>query len=156
MSRTAFTNINHYNPCFWTALWNTAYFDAYRAGDTAGKESRKQVVYALNLRCDKILETTVECVHYQKGLGIAEITAESAKAYVSRAFPDELHEWVKVLNENPETVYLDFEDLLSGMEGQHAYLALMKASMRGGLESAEHKGFICCFLVLHAMRSYEL
>ena len=76
-----FTWRNHYNPCFWTALWNRAYFEAWRAGTADVARAREQTVYALNLRGDKIRQTNVDGVHFEKNLGVAEITPESAKDF---------------------------------------------------------------------------
>ena len=59
----AFTRRNHYNPCFWTALWNEDYFREYCSDTAGGSSPRDQVVYALNLRAAKVLRTTVEKVH---------------------------------------------------------------------------------------------
>jgi hypothetical protein len=79
----AFTKRNHYNPCFWTALWNEDYFSQY-CSDSAQRDSpRDQVVYSLNMRAAKVIPTTVEKVHCHKGLGVAEINAESAKRFLS-------------------------------------------------------------------------
>jgi hypothetical protein len=50
---------------------------------------------------------------------------------------------------------MDFEDILSGMEAQAGYSSLMQAVKLGNFASVEHKGFLTCLLMMHAMRSYE-
>jgi hypothetical protein len=150
-----FTKKNHYNPCFWTALWNENYYASF-CSDLQRSEPRKQVVQSLNLYSGRIYPTTVERVHFQKGLGVAEITPESAINYCEKWFPDKAAELRDDVATNPETVYIDFEDLLEGMGHQHAYEALMRAARIGNFESVPHKGFVACFLSLHATRSIEL
>ncbi len=109
-----FTARNHYNPCFWTALWNKDYYVQYCAGK--GLRARDQPIYALNLRADKILSTKCERVHFHRNLGVAEITPESAKRFCKRWFPDKYDAFCKDIALHPEPVYIDFEDILSGME----------------------------------------
>ena len=105
----AFTKRNHYNPCFWTALWNRNYFEDWAASRQAGEGARDQVVFTLNVRADKIFPTKVANVHYEKNLGVAEITPESMKRFCRRWHPQEYERLSEYVNSNPETLYLDFE-----------------------------------------------
>ena len=150
-----FTTRNHYNPCFWTALWNKEYYAQYCTNERSRKPARDQVVYALNLNANKILKTKVEQVHFHKDLGVAAITPESAKRFCARWYPEKYDTFCEDIASHPETVYLDFEDILSGMETQASYSSLMQAAKLGSLTSVEHKGFLTCLLIMHAMRSYE-
>ena len=150
-----FTARNHYNPCFWTALWNRDYYSQYCANKSSRKPARDQLVYVLNLRASKILATKVKNVHFHRNLGVAEITPESAKRFCARWYPDRYDAFCRDIASHPETVYMDFEDILLGMEAQGGYSSLMEAAKLGNLKSVEHKGFLTCWLVLHAMRSYE-
>lgn len=151
----AFTRRNHYNPCFWTALWNEDYFGQY-CSDAAGRASpRDQVVFALNLRAAKVLRTTVENVHYHKDLGVAEIDPESAKRFCARWYPEKYDSMVDYVTAHPEKVYLDFEDTLTGMESLRHYDSWMRSAKLGDLHSFEDKCFLAAALMLHAMRSYE-
>jgi len=68
------TKKNHYNPCFWTALWNIDYFNAFKNHCETKLLARNQKVFSLNIKADKIIPTTTENVHFEKHLGIAEIT----------------------------------------------------------------------------------
>lgn len=155
MSET-FTLRNHYNPCFWTALWNTTYFESWVAGEKPRGDPRDQVVFALHLQADKILPTKVEGVHYDKNLGVAEVTPASMKRFCKRWYPMEYDALARDIDQNPESLYIDFEDILTGIERTAAYDAVMQAARIGGVASPEHKGFLACALVLHAMRSHEL
>jgi hypothetical protein len=151
----AFTRRNHYNPCFWTALWNEDYFRGYCSDTAGGSSPRDQVVYALNLRASKVLRTTVERVHYHKDLGVAEIDAESVKRFCARWYPDKYDSMVEYVTAHPEKVYLDFEDILTGMESLRHYDAWMRSAKLGDLQSFEDKGFLAAAFMIHAMRSYE-
>jgi hypothetical protein len=113
---TRFTKRNHYNPCFWTALWNEDYYIRYCSGRAGKYYPRQQPVYALNFQAGKILSTTVERVHFHKDLGVAEITPESAKRFCARWYPHEYEQMADYLVTHSEVLYLDFEDILKGME----------------------------------------
>jgi hypothetical protein len=147
---------NHYNPCFWTALWNQQFFTDFCAGKTGRGRSRAQLVHTLNLRSNKIFETKVENLHYDKGLGFAEISPTSMLDFCRRRFPDKAEGLSRYLAEHPDSLYLDFEATLTGVEDLQGYDALRRAARQGGLESAAHKGFLACALVMHATRSHEL
>jgi hypothetical protein len=151
----AFTTRNHYNPCFWTALWNEDYFREYCSDTTGGTSPRDQVVYALNLRAAKVLRTTVEKVHYHKDLGVAEIAPESAKRFCARWYPEKYDSMVKYVTAHPEKVYLDFEDILTGVESLRHYDSWLRSAKLGNLQSFEDKCFLAAALMMHAMRSYE-
>ena len=151
----AFTRRNHYNPCFWTALWNEDYFREYCSDTAGGSSPRDQVVFALNLRAAKVLKTTVEKVHYHKDLGVAEIDPESIKRFRARWYPEKYHSMVEYVTAHPEKVYLDFEDILTGMESLRHYDAWMQLAKLGDLRSFEDKGFLAAALMIHAMRSYD-
>jgi hypothetical protein len=113
-------------------------------------------VFTLNVRADKIFSTKVANVHYEKNLGVAEITAESMKRFCRRWYPQEYERLSEYFNSTPGTLYLDFEDILAGIEGLKTYSALMQAAKIRGLESTEHKAFLACALIIQAMRSHEL
>lgn len=147
---------NHYNPCFWTALWNPEYYDAFVEGVAGKGRARKQVVYVLNLLSCKIYQTTVDNVHYDKNLGVAELTPASMKRFAARWFPDKYRELAEYVQEHPESLFIDFEDILDAVERVGGYASLLRAARIGGIASAEHKGFLTVLLVIHAMRSHEM
>ncbi len=151
-----FTKRNHYNPCFWTALWNRTYYRAFLAGETQGEKAREQTVWVLNFRSARVYEATVESVHYDKGLGKAEITTESMKRFCRKWFPSEYKGLASYVTEHPESLYLDFEDILAGIESKGVYDSLMEAAQIGNLSSVEHKCFLTVALIIHAMRSHEM
>ena len=150
-----FTNRNHYNPCFWTALWNEAYYLKYCSDGVNTDSAREQCVYSLNLRANKILQTKVEQVHFHTNLGVAEITPESMLKFCARWHPDKYDSMREYLAVHPDVLYLDFEEVLTGVEKAAKYPYLMQAAKLGALESVEHKGFLICLLIIHAMRSFE-
>ena len=152
----AFTKRNHYNPCFWTACWNTDYFQALVKGKAGSVIAREQEVYILNLQSGNIYPNRVKNVHYDKDLGVAKITPESMKIFCRRYYPSEYDSFCKSLEEHPETVYMDFEDILTGMEEAGGYKFLMEAIRACGIQSVMHKGFLTCHIVLQAMRSHEM
>ena len=152
----AFTKRNHYNPCFWTAYWNQDYFAATTEGRDPPGPARDQIVFALNLRADKVLKVPVRELHYDKGLGVAEITPDSMLRFCKRWFPSDYRDLEGYVQKNPETLYIDFEETLAGIEEKGGYDALIEAVKIGGLSSVQHKGFLTCVIVIHALRSHEM
>lgn len=149
------TKRSHYNPCAWTALWNERYFHNLVAGTSLRGKPRQQVVHALSVRSGTIRQTTVERVHYDEGIGTAEMSSESMKDFCRRRFPEDYPYVAQYINENPETLIMDFEHILRSMEEMHGVRHLIHAAATGGFSSVEHKGFIACLLIIHAMRSHE-
>ena len=152
----AFTKRNLYNPCFWTAYWNPEYFTAAAEGRDLPGAARDQVVFALNLRADKVLNAPVRELHYDKGLGVAEITPDSMMRFCKRWYPSEYRNLEEYVQKNPETLYMDFEDILAGIEEKGGYDALIEAVKNGNLSSVQHKGFLTCVIIIHALRSHEM
>jgi len=79
-----------------------------------GESVRDQRVHALSVKSGRLLETTVENVHFDKNLGMAEITRESAEDFVKRHHPDTFEEFARTNATAEYPVFLDFEDILSG------------------------------------------
>ena len=154
--RDRFTKHNHYNPCAWTALWNRAYFETIVSGTRPSTPARKQVVFVLNVRSSAIYENTVERVHLDQGLGVAEITPDAMKAFCSRWHPDRYDDMAEYVKKNPESLFMDFEDILQAVEQMPAYESLIESARLGGISSPEHRGFLTCLLIIHAMRSHEM
>ncbi len=151
-----FTKRNHYNPCFWTACWNTEYFRALVAGTQSKFQSRDQELFVLNIHSDSIYSTKVSNVHYDKNLGKAEITPDSIKRFFKRWYPANYSSICEYVEENPEPLFMDFEEILDGIEQKGKYDTLIEAVRLGGVSSVEHKGFLTCILIIHAMRSHEM
>lgn len=151
-----FTWRNHYNPCFWTALWNPIFYDAFVTSSSKPGEPREQRIYQLNVHADRILSTKFDNVHFHKDLGVAEITPESMKRYYKRNRPSDYNDFCNYLKKHPESLFIDFEETLTGIEQVGGYDSLLDAVLNGGLTSAEHKGYLSIVLIIHAMRSYEM
>ena len=109
----------------------------------------------LNLRAAKVLRTTVEKVHFHQDLGVAEIDPESVKRFCARLYPEKYDAMVEYVTAHPEKVYLDFEDILTGVESLRHYDSWMRSAKLGDLQSFEDKAFLAAALMIHAMRSYE-
>lgn len=151
-----FTKRNHYNPCFWTALWNEEYYDKVSQGISDLPAARAQQVYALSVKANKILRQPVERVHYDKHLGVAEITQESAAEFAKRHHPEKYEEFSCQSAYAQYPVYIDFEDILTGIEGLPPYTVLRKVATTGNISTCEDKVFLGCFIVLQFLRSHAI
>jgi hypothetical protein len=147
---------SHYNPCFWTAHWNSKFLDAALNGKASYDVARDQTVYALNVKSNKLYETTVANVHYDKGVGVAEITAEAAKDFCKRRQPEMYEEYCRWTEEHPETVYLDVEAVLTGIEKTQAYSTLKRVLGKGRIDGKLEKGLIAGFIAVHNARSHAV
>jgi hypothetical protein len=149
------TKKNHYNPCFWTALWNLEYFRLAKEGATRDLIARKQVVHALSVKSGACFRTSVEGIHYDKNLGVAEITKTSASEFVRRRHPDQYAEFIKDATSN-YPVFLDFENILTGMEGLDPYRTLMKVALKGSIDNVVQKANLGSFVLLQCIRSHSI
>ncbi|GAH09143.1 unnamed protein product, partial [marine sediment metagenome] len=110
------TKRNHYNPCFWTAYWNSEYLDAKRQASNQTLHPRETEIYSLNIKSNKILIQKTRNVFFKKGAGLAKITREDALSYCNRAFPDEFENIDKYYDRHPEDIYIDFENHFTEFE----------------------------------------
>ena len=115
------TKRSHYNPCFWTAFWSPQYYEAFQNGEADNLTPREQVVYALNVKSNRILETTVDDIHYEKNIGSVEITFEAAMAFVKRNYPNAYKGFHKTSRTTDYPIYLNVENLLTDIEGLRQY-----------------------------------
>jgi hypothetical protein len=138
------TEKNHYNPCFWTAHWNPDYFRAVTL-NLRRRRARDAVVYALNVKANKVIETTCKDVHYDNHLGVAVITVQAAKDFCRRRHPDKYEQFQENMKEHDYDVFLDFEDFFRGIEGLLPYQALLNViktnTVSGGVDKSRTSSF---------------
>jgi hypothetical protein len=147
---------SHYNPCFWTAHWNTNFLEAALQGKADFGVAREQTVYALNVKSNKIRETSVTDVHYDKGIGVAEITPEAALDFCKRTQPEKYDEYCEYFKQHPETLVLDVEAILTGLEKTEAYATLRKVLVKGRIYDRNEKSLLAGFIAVHHARSHAV
>ena len=150
------TKRNHYNPCFWTALWNGEYYQAAKSSRVHLLSAREQTIHALSVKSGKLLARTVERVHYDKNLGLAEITREVAADFVRRHHPDQYQTFLRDSKGSQYPVFIDFEDILTALEQLPPYQTLMKVALSGSIDSAVEKANVGAFVVLQCLRSHAI
>jgi hypothetical protein len=106
------------------------------------RKPRVHVVSALSVRSGTIRETTVERVHYDEGIGTADISRESMKDFCRRRFPEDYPQLAKYVDEHPDTLILDFEHILRSIEEMHGIRHLLLAATLGNFQSTQHKVFV--------------
>ena len=155
-SKRNVTKRNHYNPCFWTALWNPDYYQAFINCTHQSLDPRHQVAFSLNFRSDKVISTNVENLHYDKGLGRAKITFENAKAFYQKFNPNKYNEFC--VNSDPSIypVYIDLEPLLTMLEQLEPYTVVLDVAQQQGLMCPKDKGFLTSFIFLQWLRSHAI
>jgi hypothetical protein len=150
------TKRNHYNPCFWTALWNPAYFRKAVACTHRTVPPRQQVVHVLSVKSGEVRKSTVERVHYDKNLGVAEITREAALEFARRYHPDRYDEFLAQSANSTYPIFLDIEDFLSGIEKMPPYEVLMRVATTNQLSTADDMSNLAAFVVIQCLRSHAI
>jgi hypothetical protein len=147
---------NHYNPCLWTAHWNQHYYQCAIAGAADSLSARQQRVFALSVKSGKIFEVAVENIHFDKHLGIAEISREQAEGFARRHHPDRYEQFVRDNQSAPYPVAIDFEQILVALENGPPYKVLLNVIKRQDLASPEEKAFLSAFVLLQLLRSHAI
>ena len=148
------TDRSHYNPCFWTALWNERYYKTFVAAEESTLRARKQSVFCLSIHSGRIYESSVERVYYSKGESVADLTPEYMRAFAARYFPAKYGEVSRYVARDPSVLLVDFEDILRGIEQKDVYKCILDAAREKRIQSVEQKAFITVALVLHMTRSH--
>jgi hypothetical protein len=138
------TKRNHYNPCFWTALWNPNYFDSFRKGTAKELNAREQMVYVLNVKSDKILYSNVDSVHFDKNLGVAEITFEAMMKFCRQYRPEFFEEFQKISHPEDYPLSINLEDFLTHLEGSDTYSALLETIRNQTVITPYEKSMLAC------------
>lgn len=147
---------NHYNPCFWTAYWNPAFYRKSLINPLGIQDPRVQDVHVLSIKANSVFTRKVENVHYDLDLGVAEITREAAEAFCRRHHPDRYDQFVSDNANASYPLYIDFEEILTGIEKTPAYQVLLSVIQRQDIASIEEKAFLACFVVLQLVRSHAI
>ena len=150
------TKKTHYNPCFWTACWSPGYLDALKHESENRPPSRRAKVYALSAKANKIFPTTVENVHFEKGLGIAEIDRNEAVRFCQRYFPDERESFTRRIADAEYPVFIDFENHFDALEKTPAYESALEVAQKKTLDHPEEKCNLACFVFLQRLRSHAV
>lgn len=148
------TKRNHYNPCFWTALWNPIYFDAFLKGAHNKMVAREQMVYALSVKSGNVFHSKVDNIHYDKNLGMAEITYEASLKFCKRYYPEKLEEFRKINSLKDYPVFIDLEDLLTHLEGSRTYIALLETIRNQTVVTPFEKSILACWVYEQLLRGH--
>ena len=150
------TKRNHSNPCFWTAIWNRNYLDNIASEQPKELRARKQPIYSLNVRADKIIKTTVEDVHVDKGIGIVEVTPAAMKQFYRKYSPGEYNSFINYMEGHPETLLLPLEQLLDGWEKTPAYKTLLSVVAKESIDTWDDISYLAAFVMLQHTRSHAV
>ena len=119
------TKRNHYNPCFWIALWNSYYYCEFANSNIPSLSPRNYSVYSLSVKSGRVHKTKVDKIHYDKNLGVAEISRNAIEKFVKKYHPDQYEEFIFENNKTDYPVYLDFEEILTALEKMPPYKVLL-------------------------------
>lgn len=154
VKRLNITNKNHYNPCFWTAFWNSNYLNAKRQKRNQSLNPREIEIYSLNIKSNKILIQKTRNVFFEKGAGLAKITREDALSYCNRVFPEDFNSLHQYYNEHPEDLYIDFENHFTAFESFYRP-SLEKVIQTKTISNIQDKTYVSIFILLQMLRNYQ-
>lgn len=135
------TKRRHYNPCFWTAHWNSSYYASSLSGDLKGISARKQAVFALNVKSGKVISSSVERVHFDKTPGMAEISRDASERFCAKYHPEKIEEFRQRNRDANYPVAINPEQLFGIMESLPCYQTLLDVIRRQNITTREEKVF---------------
>ena len=147
---------NHYNPCFWTALWNEDYYERTVNNINHPSPARDHVVHALNVKSGQIYNSKVDNIHYDKNLGIAEISRSAAEKFAKKYHSDYYEDFILANQTATYPIFIDFEQILTELEKLPPYKILLEVVKKNRIESVEEKAYLGCFIVIQQMRSHAI
>lgn len=150
------TKRNHSNPCWRTAFWNVDYFLRKQNRSSETLDVRKQHVFSLNVKADKVLPTIVDKVHVDQGVGLAEITPDMARAFCRKYHPSEYKRFDRYMKMHPETLTIDFENVLTGLENCPAYGALREVIVKERIDNRDEITNLSGFAIIQYLRSHAV
>ena len=156
--RSAWTNLRKRiitTLCSWTAHRNPDHFRAVKLNLRRPK-ARDAAVYSLSVKANKVINTTCKNVHYDKHVGIVDITAEATKDFFRRRHPDKYQAFEEQMKEHDYDVFTDFEDFFCGMEYLLPYQTLLKVIKTNTIAGAEDKSHLAHFVVWQNLRSHAI
>jgi len=110
------TNKPHYNPCFWTAFWNTDYLNNFRHQKNVGVKAREVLVKALSLKNLKIRTEKTASLFIERNGGIAELNESEVLDYCLRYFPEHYSKVTDYYRTNTGLLLLNIENKYTGIE----------------------------------------
>lgn len=101
-------------------------------------------------------KTKVDKIHFDKNLGVAEISRNAIEKFVKKYHPDQYEEFIFENNKTDYPVYLDFEEILTALEKMPPYKVLLDVAKKRKIETTEEKAFLGCFLIIQQLRSHAI
>lgn len=146
------TKRTHYNPCFWTALWNKTYYTKVLDNENASLKVRKQKVYSLNIFMNEVRHIRTSETFFEKKLGLIDFDSNDIRKFVERNYPENAEE--RNIPIKDEELRLDFENIFTTLEKSPAYTNLISIARDKQINSLEEKGNIATLLIIHSIRNH--
>ncbi len=118
--------------------------------------AREQTTNVLNVKSNTIYTVQVDKVHYEKYMGVAEITLEALKDFYKRNKPQDYENFAQKAVESNYPLVLDFENILTGIEKTPAYQVLCAVIKRQAIASRDEKAFLAIFIYFQFLRGHAI
>ena len=117
---------------------------------------RDYAVYSLSVKSGRMHKTKVDKIHYDKNLGVAEISRNAIEKFVKKYHFDQYEDFIFENKKTDYPVYLDFEEILTALEKMPPYKVLLDVAKKRKIETIEEKAFLGCFLMIQQLRSHAI
>jgi hypothetical protein len=108
------------------------------------------------VKSSKVYEQVVENVHCDKGVGIAEVTLETADEFCRRYNPHKLESFRRTFKPGDFPVVIDFEGVFEGLEHLAPYTVLLEVIKKNCITSAVEKSQLAHFVIYQRARSHAV
>ena len=150
------TKRNHTNPCKWIAYWNETYYKNKIYNISSNLNARKQEIYSLNIKSNKILKTITEEVHVETKIGSATITPNMMIDYCKKHYPNELSDLCEFLEQNSNNLILPLEQILDSLELTPAYEVLFRFIKEMDIWNRNDIGDLSAFIIFQYLREHAI
>lgn len=112
------------------------------------------MVYVLNVKSDKILYSNVDSVHFDKNLGVAEITFEAMMKFCRQYRPEFFEEFQKINHPDSYPLSINLEDFLTHLEGSDTYSVLLETIRNQTVITPYEKSMLACWIYIQLLRGH--
>jgi len=148
------TKNNHTNPCKWIAYWNENYYKSKICSISSNLNARKQEIYSLNIKSNKIFKTITEKVHVETKIGYATITPTMMIDFCKKNYPNKLSELSEYLEQDPCDLIMPLEQIFDSFESTPTFDTLLKVVQTEKINSRCDIGDLSTFIVCQFMRGH--
>lgn len=152
---------NHYNPCFWTALWNNEYYHAIKYSKERNRKPRDYKLKGIRFSCSKIITNKSDGLFFELNMGLVLMTIKELRDLYYKLPKD--YTFISTYNKFrikylywliPKWgIIIDIERLFTELEHINGTRSVLDLVKYGKVIDDKHKSLIATFVYTHQLRS---